>query len=383
MFTPACSLHPMDVRLLKIFVSVIQGEPVPDLREEATRRRQRDILLNWSQRVTRAASSLAVNVAPEDWTLFTQLRPFFITQDTPIEVTTRLNDLFNAHSLSEIVDIYREELARLDADQADNIIDAVRHDQTPEAATIHSVDVIEENLRAYLIAERHELDALFAAINPGALQLEKAGSWLSWRAFLFNANMHPWWVTRATSLTGLASRKELNFLPVMADPRGMFAAFVNRVPNLQDHLPYALVKMHSTGMCIPPASVGTALATMNEWPEEQLSAVATPGELRALHEALYFAQSYKYGLWEASEMAVPMDNILPIINANQAEVESYIPGQAAITNVTVSTEEEELAFEPVHYDESASIETTEEQGGAPVADGGKKPPFWQNMFKKK
>ncbi|MEI7831769.1 MAG: hypothetical protein WCJ56_01005 [bacterium] len=383
MFTPACSLHPMDVRLLKIFVSVIQGEPVPDLHEDAMRRRQRDILLNWSQRVTRAASSLAVNVAPEDWTLFTQIRPFFITRATPVEVTARLNDLFNAHSLSEIVDLFREEVALLDADQADSIIDAVRHDQTPEATTIHSADVIEENLRAYLIAERHELDALFEAIEPGALQLEKAGSWLSWRGCLFTANMHPWWVTRTTSLTGLASRKELNFLPVMADPRGMFANIVSRVPNLQNHLPYALVKVHSTGMCIPPASVATAMTVMDDWPEAQLSAFATPGEISALREALYFAQNNKYGLWEASEMTVPLDNILPIIEAHQAEVESFIPGQPVTPEVTAPPEEEEQSFEPIHYDASTTEDDDEEPVAAPAPESESKPPFWQKFLKKK
>lgn len=384
MFTPACSLHPMDVRLLKIFVAAIQGEAVPDLREEAARRRQRDILLNWSQRVVRAATFLAVDVAPEDWRLYTQLRPFFVTVTAPEAMTGRMHDLFKAHSLSEIVDHYREEVARLDADQADFVIDTVRHDQMPEAVTVRSADVIEENMRAYLIAERHELEEFFATSDPGALQMEKVGQWLSWRACLFSANIHPWWVTRGTSLTGLAGRKEYDFLSVMADPRGMFAGIVSRVPALQDHLPYVLTTTHSTGMCVPPHSTEEAFTISGGWPAEILSTgTTTPGEVRSLREALHYAQVNTFGLWEASEMAVPLEGILPIIEPNQAGTETYNPALST-TPAAVHTEETQ-SFAPVHYDEAG---TTENEAGldempaeAPVDDS--KVPFWKKMLKKK
>ena len=169
----------------------------------------------------------------------------------------------------------------------------------------------------------------------------------------------------------------------MADPRGMFTNIVSRVPNLQSHLPYALVKMHSTGMCIPPASVAAAMSVMDDWPEAQLSAIATPGELRALREALYFTQSNKYGLWEASEMTVPLDNILPIIEAHQAEVESFTPGQPVIPEVTTAPVEEEQSFEPVHYDASTTEDDDEEPVAAPAPESESKPPFWQKFLKKK
>lgn len=323
----ACSLHPMDLRLLKIFVAAVLGDAIPDLNEEARRRRQRDILINWSRKITRAATRLSNQVLPEDWTLFATLRPLFVTVADAEEAARLTDRFFSAHSLEEVLNLFREEVARIDPDQADAVIDAAHEDKTPGLLSAHPVDEIEGFLRAYLLYERRQLQQLAEAQLHPVEEVAAAGRRLAWRSCTFLANIHPAWNLQGVTLTHLTKRPDLRLEPLVADPRGMYAEIARKVPGLHDHIPYALSGAQQTGLCVPPKAVPQVLELMDVWPSPVpvLGAFVVPScaQVRALHEALHYAQLHHAGLWEATDLLVPERDIIPCIRDDQGDREEH------------------------------------------------------------
>lgn len=395
----ACSLHPMDVRLLKQCVAAFQGGAIPDFTVEVTRRAHRDLLLNWSLKVSRAAASLASQVPPDRWRLYTRLRPFFITADTPEQAAYQAERFFTVASQDEIVNLYREEVARIDADQADAVIDRAVRDAAPNVLLPASPDESAGYLRAYLLYQRRQLETL-AAGNATDDQLARAGRLLAWRTCMLLANLHPSWQTGATSLTGLASRTELGLAPLVADPRGMYAAIARRLPGLHERIPYHLSRDCQTGLCISPASVPAVLSEMEIWPtpipaQEGAPAVSAM-EVMALQEALLYARRQKAGLWEAAGLVNPDANRYPQILADQGEADerleiAAVPAAAAPTAVAAVADSGSEAPAPAAAPESIEAEYDRmlertrlpDQAPPPAARDASPAPWYKKVFRKK
>ena len=325
-----CSLHPMDVRLLKLYVGTLQGDAAPDLRVEATRRRQRDILINWSRKIIQAAAVLEEQVDPEYWLLYTRFRPFFITAESPEQAAELAERLLTAQNLSQVLNYFLEELARIDPERADAIVASAQQDKRPGILASQPVDEIQNNLRAYLLYERRQLEELAEAAAAGTVTAERlttAARWLSRRACVLLANLHPSWQCRGTSLTLLAERGDLGWKALVADPRGMFQQVAQRIPGLYDHIPFSLSGDEQTGLCLRPVSVPQALELMERWPRplppHPTLGTPSPGELLALREALVYAQRQKAGLWEAADLAQLDEGTFPIILADQGQREEH------------------------------------------------------------
>lgn len=393
MGTYACSLHPLDVRLLKIYMGSVLGDGIPDLKEEATRRRQRDLIYNWSQRVICAAAPLAGVVGVEAWQLFTRMRPFFITAEYPEQTIMVIERLFAARGLDDVVNYFREEVARLDPEQADDVIEAARQDLTPPVLDIASIDDVERRMRAYLLYERRQLEPLFTAAlsNLSIEELHAAGHWVTWRACTFIANVHPWWALPEVSLTRLARQPQAGLTSMVADPRGAFSTVVQRIPGLYDYLPYFLADgANRTGVCIPPKSLPQAQQIVAAWPDTQT--VPTPAETLALSEAMMYAASRQAGLWEVAGLIDPDQHRIAAIQADQGdreehperypeptiEDESFVP--AAVTTPESSDEEPDyrrLAAEPEYEMRLRATSRAEEE------NPDTKTPWWKFKSGKK
>lgn len=304
---------------------------MPDLQQEALRRRQRDILLNWSRKIIGAASGLSGSVGRENWVLYTRLRPFFITADDPATVSDTIDRLFAARNLEDVLFEFREELARLDESKADAIIDAAREDLTPGIVEYQSLEEIAENMRAYLEYQRQRIAVLREqGSSPNPAQVTSEAKLLAWRGAMLLANQQPWWYVRGTSLTLLASRPDLGFYPHVADPRGMFTGIVEGIPGMYAQIPYSLTGDHQTGLCIAPARVAAAATQVAGWTAPlPLDPAPSEVELRAVREALVYAQTHGMGLWEATDLAAPELDILPIIGAGQGATDETMHAPAA------------------------------------------------------
>ncbi|HEY3376333.1 MAG TPA: hypothetical protein VGL77_02465 [Armatimonadota bacterium] len=340
MASVACSLHLMDVRLLRMFVSAMQGGPIPDLKAEVTRCANRDILLSWSRKIAHAAAPLADGVPREKWTLYTQFRPFFITTDDPLHAAELTERLFSVQNLDDALNLFREEVARIDPERADAIIDAARQDNSAPVMAHQSVDTIVGNFRAYLLYERRQLEALTSAAAAEAVppaQLREAGRRLAWRTCNLLANLHPSWSLRSANLTNLASRNDLGIETLVADPRGMYAAIAQRIPGLHEHIPFRLEEGAQTGLCIAPKAIHDVLSLMERWPQPIMPhptlGVPTPGEIQALREALIYAERQQAGLWEASGLSEPALDIFPQILMDQGEREDKPEKYAVMSSV--------------------------------------------------
>ena len=407
----ACSLHPMDVRLLRQFISAVQGGPIPDFTVEVARRAHRDMLLNWSCKIVKAAAPLTAAVSSDKWTLYTQLRPFFITTDNPEQAASIAERFFNVTTEDDIVNLFREEVARIDADRADDIITVALRDQTPGPLAHFSADEISTHLRAYLLYQRRQLESLTTAAASGNVstsQLATAGRLLAWRTCNLLANMHPTWQTRATSLTALASRKELELESLVADPRGMYAAIAQRIPGLHDQIPYHLSDDRQTGLCITPQSVAFVLDDISIWPSPipYDSTLGAPSsvEIQALKEALLYARLHQAGIWEAAGMVNLTEGVYPQILADQGEREEKEFAPPAVEPVVTAAPVAPAAAAPVvagpvvdapapaaipaaedaylrKWQETTPVEQTAAEEEA-TADEPKKP-WFKTMFKKK
>jgi hypothetical protein len=330
----------MDVRLLKMFISAMQGGTLPDLKAEVSWRAHRDILIDWSRKVVQAAAPLAVYVPRDKWTLYTQLRPLFITADDPEQAALSTERFFTAHGLEEVINLFREEVARLDPERADAVIDAAQRDTTPSVLTRQSSDEIAANLRAYLLFERRQLEA--AVSGSADVQLRDLARKLTWRTCHLLANLTPGWHTGSTSLTRLAGRRDIALAPLVADPRGMYSEIATKIPGLHEHLPYQLADGAQTGLCIPPKSVPAVADLLCAWlqrVEASPGADQPPaGELQAVCEAVIYARNHQTGLWEAAEMFVPARNLIPAILVDQGQREEN-PDAFAAKPVANATEE--------------------------------------------
>lgn len=342
MFSSACSLHILDIRLLKIYVSVIQGQSIPDLAGEASRRRSRDILINWSRRIVRAAAFLAPSVPPDDWLLFTRLRPFFCTAETEEQAISFIDHLFRSHSLDEILNLFLNEVARLDPERAFNIILQAREDKSPGVLEYRSVDEIENALRAYLLHERREINDVLE--NADEADIPEIGRRIAWRACMILANNHPWWCLPTISLTALAARPALSLSTLVADPRGMFAPIAHRLPILHQHIPFSLTDSEypHTGLCLPPQAIGPTLEKIQQWTDlipEADDPPLPPAEVRALREAVCYAKNQNAGLWEACGMLEPDEDRFPIIQQHQADREEhperFLPTQDTFAQIDI------------------------------------------------
>lgn len=388
MASVACSLQPMDVRFLKGVMAALQGGSIPDFKAEASRRSQRDILLNWSRKVIRAAAPIADAVPREHWLLYTQLRPFFITTNDALQAIDLVDRLFTAHSLDDVLNFFREEVARIDPDQADAIVDRARQDSTPGVLPQYSVEDIAAHMRAYLLAERRQLEALAQASQDRSLapeQLHDAGRWLAWRTCNLLANLHPSWSTRATSVTKLASRDDLQLAPLVADPRGMFVEIANRIPGLHAHIPCCLSGSRQTGLCITPGTMASVRALIASWPHPiaphpQFGA-PTPGEFQALKEAVVYAEYHQFGLWEAVDMLDPKNEIFPHILHNHVErEEKSIPEvRSSIPAMAGSVQADSISGETAPLSKSVSATDTQTSGEASTTAG--KTPWLKKIIK--
>jgi hypothetical protein len=341
----ACSLHIMDVRLLKMLIPALHEGVLPDMKAEVADRAHRDILLNWSRKIINAAAPLADTVSPSRWQLYTQYRPLFITADDPEKAVELTHRLFHAPQLEGVFDFFREEIARLDPDQADEIIDSVRQDNSPGVLPFQSVEEIAENFRTYLLYHRRALQALMSDADGGSLSEEmlmKTGRRLPWCLCQFMANIYPNWYISSSSFTFLDFRGDLGWDNVIADPRGMFARFSQRIPGLHDHLPIKLNEHHHTGLCIPPSEVGRALSFLMAELEQPMPPHPKFGalvheELQAIQEALLYAMIHKAGVWEATGMHDPSRNLFPQILGNQGEREDHLVHSSSIKEPTTTT----------------------------------------------
>ena len=327
----ACSLHIMDVRLLRVIIPALQEGVIPDLKEEVAFRAHRDILLNWSRKIVVAAAPLADTVPAARWKLYTQFRPLFITVDDPEKAVELTHRLLHAPQLEEVFDFFREELARLDPDRADDILDTARQDSAPGILPLQSMAEITESFRKYMLYQRRKMHSLLEEAEQGELtehKLAKAGQRLAWRTCHFLANIYPNWYLPSSSFTYLDHRGDLGWDNVVADPRGMFARFSRRIPGLHDHLPIKLSEHTHTGLCIPPEEVGQALSFLMAGMEHPLPphpkfGALIPEELQAIQEALLYALLHKAGVWEATGMLDPTRDLYPQIRDEQGEREDY------------------------------------------------------------
>ncbi|HEX2951202.1 MAG TPA: hypothetical protein VHV83_16785, partial [Armatimonadota bacterium] len=325
-----CSLHVMDVKLLKTFISAMHGGPVPDLKAEVERRCHHDIVLNWSRRIIRAAAPLEAKVPREQWTLYTTFRPFFITTDDSNQAAQLVESFVNQQSLEEVLDLFREEIARIDPDQADAIVETAKQDKSPGLIEHYPIDEAVAHYRTYILYERRQFEAMTKLAESGQLtpkQLIDTGRRLSWRTCTLLANFHPSWFIHNTSLTSLACRKDLGIENLVADPRGMYAEFIKRIPKLHDTIPFSLAQENQTGLCIPPKCVPALLTLMAAWPQPIMPhptfGVPTPGEVQALHEALIYASHQQAGVWEASGLFVPENDVFSRVLPDQGEREDH------------------------------------------------------------
>lgn len=359
----ACSLQIMDVRLLKTFISAMQGGPIPDLKAEVDRRCHYDIVLNWSRRIIRAAAPLEQHVPRERWTLYTQFRPFFITTDDPEHAATLVERFLQIQNLEEILNLFREEVARIDAERADEIIEIAKKDKTPGMIDLHSPDQITSYYRAYLLYERRQLEAL--AQQATTEQLVKAGHLLAWRTSTLLANFHPTWYTRNTSLTSLASRRDLGLEKFVADPRGMYAEISSRISGLHSSIPFNLSKTHQTGLCIVPKSIQAVLDLMDGWPQPILPhptfGVPTPGEVQALREALIYSLHRNSGIWESADLVVPERDLYARVQQDQADREENPEKYAQAATPTESAPEEKPISSSEKSAEDAKTGSSDEQ----------------------
>ncbi len=300
----SCTIHIMDIRLLKIYISILKGGSIPDLHAEAMRHRQRDILINWSKKIVKASAQLANIVEPSQWKLYTELRPFFITADDPEVAVHRIEQLMSATGgLNDVLYLFMEEIARIDPDNAMTIVTEARKDINPGVLGYMSVEEIESAMRKYLLYERDEIEKLMD--NPHQDEFDNIGRWISWRACMLMATLHPWWLLPDTTLTTLSTRHELGLEPLVADPRGIFATISQKIPGFHHHIPYALSKNHQTGMCIPPQYINDVLSLLVSWPKalpDTVSESYSLQDITVFHEALLFAHRHQSGLWEASGM---------------------------------------------------------------------------------
>jgi len=325
----ACSLHIMDVRILKLLIPALHEGMMPDLKEEVASRAHRDILLNWSRKIVAASTPLADNVSPAKWQLYSQFRPLFITADDPQKAVELMHRLFHAQSLDLVFDFFREEIARLDPDSADEIIETVRQDSTPGILPFQSIEETSENFRTYLLYHRRTLKALRDMAEASTLtkeMLEKAGKLLPWCLCHFLANIYPSWYITSSSFTHLEYRGDLGWDNVVADPRGMFNRFARLIPGLHEHFPIKLDAPRHTGLCIPPDEVARALSFLeaeieNPMPLNPRFGALIPEELQAIQEALLYAMLHQAGVWEAAGMLDPTRNIFPQIRDKQGERE--------------------------------------------------------------
>lgn len=320
MISSSCTIHVMDIRLLKIYISILKGGSIPDLHAEAIRHRQRDILINWSKKIIKASSKLSNLVEPEQWRLYTELRPFFITADDPEVAVHRVEQLMSANGgLNDILYLFMEEIARLDPDNAMNIVNEARKDTNPGVLGYMSVDEIESAMRTYLLYERYEIEKLMN--DPHEDEFDSIGKWISWRACMLLATLHPWWLLPDTSLTALSTHPDLGLEPLVADPRGIFATISQKIPGFHHHIPYALTGNHQTGMCLPPQYINDALSLLIKWPKvlppNPEGVNPTPKDITVFHEALLFAHRHQSGLWEASG----------ILNLEDCEFACIMPDQ--------------------------------------------------------
>jgi hypothetical protein len=384
----ACSLHPLDTRLFKLYIAAVGGGIIPSLREEATRRRQRDVLINWSRKIGRVCSDLSLSIDPDRWLLISQIRPFFITAEDPADVAAMVDALLAAHSLEEVLDLFREEVARLDPDQADALIDAARRDGTPGEIEHAPVEEVEANLRAYLLYQRHKLEEADSA-PPEALA--EIGRLLGWRAGMLIANLQPWWFTRSTSLTTLAGRGDLGLLPHTADPRGVYRELAADVPGLMARMPYNLMEGYRTGMCIPPRAVSDTLSLLQGWPKpippDMTYGTPSPVEIQAMQEALVYGLGHDLGVLEAANLVNPEDGVFPVIHAGQGEVDETLFVSTTTPTSTGGSHllEQQQAYVR-HLEPAAPAAPVEE---APVAEAevapapeapAKAPPFWAKFM---
>lgn len=320
MISSSCTIHIMDIRLLKLYISILKGGAIPDLHAEAMRHRQRDILINWSKKIIKASSHISNLVEPNQWRLYTELRPFFITADDPEVAVHRIEQLISAcGSLNDVLYLFMEEIARLDPDSAMNIVTEARKDTNPGVLGYMSVEEIEKAMRSYLLYERYEIEKLMA--NPHEDEFDDIGKWISWRACMLMANLHPWWLLPDTSLTALSTHPELKLESLVADPRGIFATISQKIPGFHHHIPYSLTGKHQTGMCLPPQYINEALEMLISWPKQlppnPNGESPTMQDITVFHEALLFAHRHQAGLWEASGM----------LNMDKCEFACIMPDQ--------------------------------------------------------
>jgi len=275
------------------------------------------------------------------------LRPFFVTAQDASQTIDIIERLLASRSLDDVINLFRAEVARLDPEQADAVIESARQDMTPGALTITGIDDSERQLRAYLLHERRQLEKLeVKGSGADPAHLQEAARWLTWRTCMVLASLHPWWRTDATSLTGLATVPHLGLKHLVADPCGMYATLMQRIPGLQPHLPRILNAPRQTGVCFTPKTVPQAITALSGWPQTIPAhppfEVTSAAEIRALREALLYAQRLGAGLWEVSDLVVPEEHRMPCILADQGDREEHPERYPATPTVQFAAQESSI-----------------------------------------
>jgi len=177
----------------------------------------------------------------------------------------------------------------------------------------------------------------------------------------------------------------------------MYATISQKIPGLHNYIPYSLCNDCQTGLCLPPPAVGQAISRLDLLPPTLPSHPAgTPSylELRALREALCYAQSHLAGLWEARGIINPDDGIFATILANQGDREEHperyrtapvpapepVPVAAAVS--TGGDTPQGMSPEAVRQLElQQRMEATAPVGQTPEPD--EEIPWWKRLGKKK